>query len=124
MMDYYSYFPAPSLNERIADVLRVLGTRFSHLQAYDSIVRQAVTETEPGSYSGWAVFGRKGAAQLATTRLTSYQQNLLPRLKSSMYLLMAIVAFQRKLRHRLWSEKGALYKKLQIDTPVGKHEYT
>lgn len=119
-MDYYSQFPAPSLIERTADVLRALHTKFSDLCAYENIVEKAVMETEPGSYSGWAVFGRRSAIQLASARLTLYKDGLVPKLSSNLFLIMAIVALQRRFRHKTWSKGGALYEKLHGKTLVGK----
>lgn len=50
MLDYYSYYPAPSEEIRKEDVRKVTIKKYGHLSKYEAFINKAVSEIDPGSY--------------------------------------------------------------------------
>ena len=59
MMDYYSTFPMPSIEERVKDLLiyaKTLNSKFNENEL-ECIVTKIASETEVFSLTGYSVFG-------------------------------------------------------------------
>ena len=121
MLDYYSSMPPPCLERRILDVKEQSACQpYKHLHSLTSIVEGAVKDTDPGSYTGWAVFGLKEATAKAEIRLCLYISSLEHNFVNIANYLLAIMKLQRAFRNSQWSPRGTLYNRLRKTTRVGK----
>lgn len=81
---------------------------------------RAVLDTEPGSLTGWHVFTKRETTEKAKLRMQLYTNSIGRYFPQAVLALIVLVKCQRRIRDWLWMPGGALYRKQQKETMVGK----
>ena len=119
-MDYYSQFPPPPFPQRVAQVAEAITGPDRNLKSFPSIVSGAVALTQPGSLTGWSVFGIREATEAVRHKLDAYKEGIRSKPVTAALALICVIRIQRSFRARVWREGGQLYKNLTKTTMVGR----
>jgi len=124
MLDYYSNHPPPTIPERIENIMKSNKLQqYKKLTVYEDTIKYFVNKVDPGSYTGYFIFGRKNIEEKCLYFFETYTESIENIQKKILRISLLKILFNnyiKKWLEKAYSPNGCMMKKVSNRTLVGK----
>ena len=124
MLDHYSYYPPPSVPDRIDNLFRSPKLqKYKTLTVYKDAITHFVNRVDPGSYTGYFVFTKRNIESKCLYFFETYTANIESVKTKILRISLLKIYFSnyiKKWLEKAYSPNGCMMKKVSNRTLVGK----